>query len=150
MKWFKKHRERKAETQTQQTKNELREFVYLDEVSVTSLLSARTGAIPHEFTDSAGSAYKGDVNGQIEVGIGPLKSRVGSRYESSRSANSQVVSKATVQALVGRLFELEEGDLFMRANLPTSTRPPKKDTGRVLAEELDPAEKYWVSSRPSA
>src|SRR5436190_1821131 len=31
---------------------ELREFVYLDEVSVTSLLSSRLGKVPSEFSDS--------------------------------------------------------------------------------------------------
>jgi hypothetical protein len=136
--------EEKADQQTQQVKNELREFIYLDDVSVTSLLSSRDGAIPHEFTDSNGAAYKGDVNGQVEVGFSPFKGRLGSRFESSRSSNAQVVSKATIQTLVKRLCDLEMDDLSLRANLPVSSRPSRRDVERILAQKHDPPEKYWV------
>lgn len=140
----KRRGEAKADAQTQQVKNELREFIYLDEVSVTSLLSSRDGAIPHEFTDNNGSAYKGEVNGQAEAGFAPFKARLGSRFESSRSSNAQVVSKATVQALVKRLWDLEKNDMSLRANLPTTSRPSRNDALRILAHERDPAEKYWI------
>lgn len=144
MKWFKQRQEKKNDAAAQESKNELREFIYLDEVSVTSLLSARDGAIPKEFKDSTGSVTKADVAGQAEAGVAPFKARVNSKFESTRSANSEVVSKATVQTLVNRLFEIERDRLVLRTNLPASSRPSRADAQRILLGELTPAEKYWV------
>jgi hypothetical protein len=49
---FKAWRQRRRAAPAERKQNALREFVYLDDVSVTSLLSSRLGAIPSEFTDA--------------------------------------------------------------------------------------------------
>lgn len=116
--WLKSRKKKAREAANAQLR-ELREFVYLDEVSVTSLLSSRRGRIPHEFTESITAAMKAEINGQVEAGAGVAKGRIGSKYESSRSTNSQMVSKATAQTLFKTLYEEEEDLLVLRE--PSST-----------------------------
>jgi hypothetical protein len=122
VKWLKSRKRAQAEAGERSNSNERREFIYLDEVSVTSLLSSRDGAIPKEFTHSEGANIKAEVNANVEAGISPFKAKLGSRYESARSSNSQVVSKATVQTLFKRLFDAEEkeGGLILRRSFSTT------------------------------
>jgi len=46
IRWWKQWRRRRREEPITQRARELREFVYLDEVSVISLLSSRLGKLP--------------------------------------------------------------------------------------------------------
>ncbi|MCU1681721.1 MAG: hypothetical protein JWQ81_2460 [Amycolatopsis sp.] len=136
--WLKSHAKKAREASAMQLR-ELREFVYLDEVSVTSLLSSRKGRIPHEFTEGITAAMKAEINGQVEAGAGVVKGRIGSKYESSRSANSQVVSKATVQTLFKTLYDDESKLLAVRE--PTGDEQPL---------DLNGTKNYFSDSKPKA
>lgn len=85
----------------------LREFVYLDEVSVTSLLSSRLGALPSEYTDTLSNSIKSEVSSSVNVDAKVLKSGIGSRFEATQSKDSQVLRKATIQATFKDLHEYE-------------------------------------------
>lgn len=111
--------------------HELREFVYLDEVSVTSLLASREGGVPKEFTESQSTGFKGEVSGQVDAGTPVLKGRLASRWERSGGTNSQVVRKATVQTLFKLLYDLEANNLILtsragRLSAPTDEKNPSK------------------------
>jgi len=93
--------------------HELREFVYLDEVSVTSLLASREGGVPKEITDSQSAGFKGEVNAQADANAGVFKARLGSKWERNGSTSSQVVRQATVQTLFKLLYDLEANDLTL-------------------------------------
>jgi len=144
--WLRRRRGEKTEPQQEQDLYELREFIYLDEVSVTSLLSSREGAIPHEFTDSTGSSTKADVNAQIDASAAVLKGRIGSRYESARSVNSQVVSKATVQTLFKRLHDIERNDLALKSSRLADKLPSQSSINTLVsANEYDPSNRRWIT-----
>ena len=129
MRWWTSRRQRREEASTQKARD-LREFVYLDEVSVTSLLSSRLGKLPSEFTDTLTSAKKAELNSSAEASAPAIfKSRIGSRYESSWSENTQVLSKATVQATFKRLYDEECESLVLRPVPPGCEAP---DTDKIV------------------
>ncbi len=104
---------RKTNKRSRQAGN-LREFIYLDEVSVTSLLSSRLGAIPSEFKEAVTSSMTAEVNGRIEADAIIAKSRLGSSIKSGQTTNHQVVRKATIQATFKDLYDKERGNLIIR------------------------------------
>ena len=62
----------------------LREFVYLDEVSVYSLLASRKGGIATEFTENQTASLNSSVGGEIGIGFAGAKASVESSRRSSR------------------------------------------------------------------
>ena len=75
----------------------LREFVYLDEVSVYSLLASRKGRISAEFTESQAASLNNEVGGSFNVGFGGLGSKLGGKSQTAQNQSSQVLSKAVIQ-----------------------------------------------------
>lgn len=126
---------------------ELREFLYLDEVSITSLLSSRRGAIPSEFTDTLTDSTRAELNSDFSAGIAPLKSKVGSRLEATQTQNRQVLRKATIQATFKELYESERASLTLRTLGRTDVVPSPEDVKRQIKVtssvcEADP--KPWI------
>ncbi|MFD4274019.1 hypothetical protein R2B67_27285 [Streptomyces cyaneofuscatus] len=110
----------------------LREFVYLDEVSVTSLLSSRLGALPEQYTETLSKSIKSEVNSSINADAKVLKSAVGSRFETTQSNDSQVVRKATIQATFKDLHEYELNNSSMIREDQAEGAPPTWE--KVAAE----------------
>ncbi len=101
--------------------------------------------MPHEFTDSASAGMKAEVSGQVEAGV-PVagKARIGSKYESSRSANSQVVSKATIQTLFGNLHASENA-LLAIGELKERVLPRDLDSiRRIVSDGAGEADPKWM------
>ena len=48
----------------------LREFVYLDEVSVYSLLASRKSGVATQFTDSQTASLNSELGGSLKIGFG--------------------------------------------------------------------------------
>ncbi|MGY3515088.1 DUF6414 family protein [Micromonospora sp. PTRAS2] len=145
--WLQRRRRRRREALALLREMELREFVYLDEVSVTSLLSSRLGKLPNEFTDTLTKASKEQFNSRIEGTWMALKARVGAQRETTWTEDTKVVSKATVQATFKRLYQEEEGSLVLRPIL--LEEPPKSEgAARKLAEIAiaRPVDDVWVIS----
>jgi len=89
----------------------LREFVYLDEVSVYSLSASRSGPLSVEFTDIDKSSLGGEIEGSLAVpaGAGGFRSKTSSLREQS----TQIVRKANIQSAFKKLYELESGRLIL-------------------------------------
>ncbi|MER7546505.1 hypothetical protein ABTW95_26210 [Spirillospora sp. NPDC127506] len=117
--WWRRRRQ-KARAAAEELRT-LREFVYLDEVSVTSLLSSRLGALPSEFTDTLTDSTRAELNSEFAGSAGVIKPRIGSRLETTRTQNSQVLRKATIQATFRDLYINERESLAMR---PVEGRVP--------------------------
>lgn len=100
---------------TESSGGQLREFVYLDEVSVYSLLASLKGGITETFTDTA------SLNSELRAAIGVPGSGVDAGLGLSRAQSSQVVRKATVQTHFKELYELEQSSLVIGA--PMSANP---------------------------
>ncbi len=88
-----------------------REFVYLDEISIYSLLASRNGTIATEFTESQTASLNSEVGGSMGGGFGVAKAEVKSRIEAANSRTSQVLRKAIVQTSFKELHDLERARL---------------------------------------
>ncbi len=112
----------------------LREFVYLDEVSVFSLTSSRLGSVATEFTATDSSSLTGELTGTTGVSAGLLKSAIKSRSEATQTQGTQVLRKATVQATFKELYEYLESGFALR---PATEAPPDVRDARDLETALE-------------
>jgi hypothetical protein len=103
--------------------NPLREFVYLDEVSVYSLIASQTGAIAAEFTESESEVQRAKVAASGGANAGVARGEISSGLESEQSRGSQVLRKSIVQTTFGELVGLERVDLALRADEEEPERP---------------------------
>ena len=91
----------------------LREFVYLDEVSVYSILASRKGAIATEFTESQTASLNSDVGGSVGVGFGGTKATFNSKVQAGHVQGSQVLRKAIIQTSFKELYGIEQASLAL-------------------------------------
>ena len=86
----------------------LREFVYLDEVSLRSLLSSQTGEVTDVKSEHQENALQAEIGSAIGTNV-PLavKSEITSRFQTSNSSTLQTSRKATVQSWFGELHACE-------------------------------------------
>lgn len=93
-----------------------REFVYLDEVSVTSLVAARDGAITESFKESlsATTAAEGGTTIEMAAPAGGPKAGWSSRTTASRTSATEVVRRAVIQ---GTFRSLRIGDTELRLSV---------------------------------
>jgi hypothetical protein len=136
--WWRRRRARKDLARRFEDLHELREFVYLDEVSVTSLLASREGGVPKEITESQSTAFKGEVSGQANASAGVFKGQLASKWERSGGTNSQVVRQATVQTLFKLLYDLEEKDLILTSRPARTSAPPAEEKRRPRDQKAIP------------
>lgn len=107
----------------------LREFVYLDEVSVYSLIASQTGAIASEFTETESEAQRAKVGASVGANSPLAKAEISSGLENEKSRGSQVLRKSIVQTTFRELVELERVDLALRAGDDTPDQPLKDVAG---------------------
>ena len=94
----------------------LREFVYLDEVSVYSLLASRKRGIATQFTESQTASLNSELGSSLNIGFAGLGSKLDAKTQSSQSQASQVIRKATVQTSFKELYDLEKGNLSLTSS----------------------------------
>lgn len=99
-------------------RGDLREFVYIDDVSVQSLLASRTGAIATDYTDSDTSGTKRTREANAGVNQGPLNIGGKTNREESAGTTAQVVRKSNAQARFKELLDAELEGLLLRAMPP--------------------------------
>ena len=85
----------------------LREFVYLDEVSLRSLLSSQTGEVTDTRSEQRSDAQEAQFNSSLGANA-PLvgKAEIASRFQTSNSSTLQTSRKATVQSWFREFIEL--------------------------------------------
>lgn len=116
--WLRRWRHRrnwkKAERNQQ---GPLREFVYLDEVSVYSLVASQVGLIVTELTETQASSLQSEVSAGVGLSA-PFKAEVGSKTQAGESQSSQVLRKAIIQTTFKQLHETatRSGALRLRVN----------------------------------
>lgn len=133
-------RRRQREQVAKRRKAALREFVYLDEVSVYSLLASRLGPIAAEFTETQTASLQSEIGSSLHAGAGIAKAEVDSRVLSRQSQGTQVLRKSIVQTTFKELYELEAKSLAMRP-MPDELEPP--DIGSL--KELVPVEEVLAA-----
>jgi hypothetical protein len=128
----------------------LREFVYLDEVSVYSLLASRSGPVPTDFTNTESESLKDEASAGLSIGLPGTKSEVRSRVETATSTSSQIVRKSSAQARFKQFLEAEQDGFVFSADpeargdsTPTSFR---RGDLFEMDVELDADETFRVST----
>ena len=118
----------------------LREFVYLDEVSVYSLIASKLGAIATEFTDTETATLASEVGSSVGVGAGGTKASLGSKLQTTAVRGSQVLRKSIVQTTFKELYEFEKPLLKLPANHepPQVACPPDTLLSECLGKLGDP------------
>src|SRR5699024_8684833 len=85
----------------------LREFVYLDEVSLRSLLSSQKGEMTDSTSESSAEAVQAEVSAALGANPGLVaKAELSSRFQTSNSSTIQTSRKATVQSWFKELHSL--------------------------------------------
>jgi hypothetical protein len=138
--WWRRRRERRSDAGSAL----LREFVYLDEVSVYSLLASHTGAIVSELTENQSSATTSEMTGSLRASVGVLRSDVRSKLEDTQTSATQVVRKSIVQASFKELFDARQDALVLRA-LGDAEHPGRlQQVADLVAAAEDDRWKAWV------
>lgn len=102
----------------------LREFVYLDEVSLRSLLSSQKGGVTDSTSEQASEGSEADITGTAGANPGFIaKAEITSRYQTTNSSTIQTSRKATVQSWFRELHEISG----LRILEPTFVDVPAKD-----------------------
>jgi len=101
----------------------LREFVYLDEVSVISLVASRRGAVPEAVTRSESARDTAEINSKIAANAAVAKAEIGSRLAAESTKGVTIVAKSVVQTTFKDLREIEADRL--RLKVPVDGEPPK-------------------------
>lgn len=126
---------RRRQTDAEQVKRDLplREFVYLDVVSLHSLLVSQTETIPEAITQAISRADEAELIGSVggSVGselVGKAESQVSARYQTSNSDSTQSSRKAVIQTLFKELRELP---LDFKLVAPAETPRPFDDESDI-------------------
>jgi hypothetical protein len=128
-KWWKRRRAPSKGTHSSgSARPPLREFVYLDDVSLRSLLASQKGELTEQVTDLLSQADEAELAASIGASTPLLKSEVKSRYSVSSGQGTQTVRKAAAQSLFKELRELHGVDLTLV--------PCSDSSGVTTTEEL--------------
>ena len=85
---------------------QLREFIYLDEVSLQSLLVSLHGELTEKKSITDSTSNTKNVGGNIDTNnLTPLKLGFTAQYQSGKSSATQTETKATVQSWFRELYE---------------------------------------------
>ena len=112
-----------------------REFVYLDEVSVTSLVAARHGSVAESFKDTHSETLSTQLGGAITAPPTTLTpgASLTSRMTSARTTTQEVVRRAVVQGTF-RSLRITDTDLKLSVEdkLPGNKPPPAANEAEIL------------------
>lgn len=85
----------------------LREFIYLDEVSLQSLLASQKGAMTDQISSERSESHEAEVSGTMKSGVpAVIESELSSRLQTQDARSTQISRKATVQSWFGELHSL--------------------------------------------
>ncbi|MFT4263392.1 MAG: hypothetical protein QM572_08430 [Nocardioides sp.] len=104
--WWRRFRDRRRAKRAKKvidTARPLREFVYLDEVSLTSLLVSQRDTIPEHVTSGRSVSEQAEMSAKASVGAVAAKAESATRYQTANSSSVESSRKAVVQTLFNEL-----------------------------------------------
>ena len=122
--WRRFRTRRRRRKQARESANLLREFVYLDEVSVYSLMASKEGMISAEMTDVQASSLQSDTRSSLAGSIGLVKAGMASRFQTSEAQSTQILRKAVVQSTFKDLYGRVATSLALRTP-DEGAKPPR-------------------------
>lgn len=128
-------RERRRVSKDPGAAAKLREFVYLDDVSLKSLLISQTGTLLTSTTRSLSQTDEAEVNSRVSAGNSMVGSaEMGSRLRSGSTSGHQATYKAEVQTQFKAFVELPAVSPTMS---PKSRRVEKFSRGDLVEVEVE-------------
>lgn len=119
------------------TESILREFVYLDESSVQSLLASQIGALPAEVTSMTERSFEAEGSASANINVPTVaKSDVTTRFKGSHTSGSQVLSRAVAETLFKKLYELTSERFVWRSSKPP-VGPIRVQRGDLIEIEVE-------------
>jgi hypothetical protein len=104
--WWRRFRDRRRAKRAKKvidTARPLREFVYLDEVSLTSLLVSQRDTIPEHVTSGRSVSEQAEISAKASVDAVAAKAESATRYQTANSSSVESSRKAVVQTLFNEL-----------------------------------------------
>ena len=120
---------------------DLREFVYLDDMSVYSLLAARRGPVPTDFTQTETASASSEVGAGLNVGAGPVTGGPTAKLQSARTSTAHVVRKSSAQTRFKQMLAEETDRLAIRAQ-PLGAVPALDFAGELDDATVPPND--WI------
>lgn len=138
--WRRKSRIKRAAKGPQ---SPLREFVYLDETSVCSLVAARVGSIADTLTATQSESLQSEVGSSIGAS-GVVNAGLDSKVTGVQSRSSQILRKTIIQSTFKELHDMEKDRLVIRPPAPLGKFQKWRD-GQDLAAALQIAQdETWI------
>jgi hypothetical protein len=133
--WWKRRirRSRRSKAAKQNRDKPLREFVYLDEVSVFSLMASRIGALATEFTESESTSLSTEVKSRVGASAAVAKAEVASSLTAGESSETQIMRKSTVQSTFKELLDYVGEELVLKPSSADGQVPTVRQAGDLLA-----------------
>ncbi|MFS8098157.1 hypothetical protein LFM09_13545 [Lentzea alba] len=122
----------------------LREFVYLDDVSVYSLISSRLGPIATEFTDTETLSLQSEQYAAGVATVGALKGELRNKQQDTHTTSSQILRKAFVQSTFKELYAYEHEALVIRPDERQSSLPQVSSLRQVAELAKSAAGDEWI------
>ena len=94
--------------------SERREFIYLDDVSVLSILASHQGGISTQFTENQTTSLRSEIKGSLSAGLLGTKANLGTNSQSGEIEAFQVARKAIIQSSFKELYDIERSALTLQ------------------------------------
>lgn len=138
-----RHRRRWKKAERSQQQRALREFVYLDEVSVYSLMASQVGLIITELTETQARSLQSEVSSGLGMSA-PFKAEVGSKIQSGETQGSQVLRKAIIQTTFKQFHEAATKSGALRLSVVEGDVPTVSTLDDVKRLAHDDVETSWA------
>jgi hypothetical protein len=114
--WWSKGGKRKNSATTSEP-GRLREFIYLDEVSLRSLLASQTGDVKDVVSEAISKAENAELAAELSADAFIGKGKLNSRYQTSNSRSIQTSRKAIIQSLFKDFRDSSQGKIHLSSPL---------------------------------
>jgi hypothetical protein len=125
---------------TRQTDHELREFAYLDDISLYSLYASIKGFIPTELRQSATTSRRRGASFGAGLNPGAGHASAGGRVETESSNATELLGKAVVQGTFKELYDLVGSNLVLGPPEGPTPPPPAPATVRANLSAVSPSD----------
>lgn len=107
--WQRWRQQRRWKRAARKHPDPLREFVYMDDVSVYSLVASQVGLIVTELTETQATSLQSEVSAGVGATMPFAKAEAGSKVQAGENHSSQVLRKAIIQTTFKQLHEAASG-----------------------------------------
>ncbi|AEH35616.1 DUF6414 family protein [Halopiger xanaduensis] len=109
----------------------LREFVYLDETSVISLIASTTGGI----TEQKSTVKRRQISGSIKGGLGDKTSSLNANIGATKESSSEAVRRYVIQSNFKELYEMRADDMVISDEYEPHASVPRRIWDRLTSND---------------